>query len=73
MSLWDDFNKAKALFKTNQEALDYFIKEFEAKGGMELWEEAENSGQWTEEYAEIMRLKRCVDVCRYLVKKEKGG
>lgn len=59
--------KAKPKFKTNKEALINFNKEYEALGGDSFWLEAENSNILTENHRKVMRIRRCIQACKYLI------
>lgn len=76
MTLYDDAMNAKPRFKNNKEALDHYVREYEALGakygktGEELWIEAESSPVYKEHYNDVFRLYRSIMMCRYLIKKE---
>lgn len=78
MTLYEEVMEIKAQFETNQEALKFFIKEYEALGeeygmsGNEFWMEAENASMLTEDHRKIMRLQRSIQMCKYLIEKEKN-
>jgi hypothetical protein len=79
MSLYDDAMNLKPIFKSNKEALDYYVKEYEALGakygktGEEFWLEAENSPVYKEDYRKIMSIARHIMMARHLIKKENNG
>jgi len=61
--------KANPQFKTNTEALKYFIKEYHNLGGDDFWMEAEDSTILTEDHRKIMRLSRAIQMCKHLIGK----
>src|ERR1700688_3174578 len=77
MTIYDELENMKTKFKTNEEALEHFTTEYEELGseygmtGDEFWFDAESSPDLTEDYRKIMRLRRSIDMCNYLIKKEK--
>jgi hypothetical protein len=78
MTLYEEVMKVKAQFETNQEALEFFTKEYEALGeeygmsGDDLWFEAENSSNCTENYRKIMSLRMKIQMFKYLIGKERN-
>ncbi len=54
-------------FKTNEEALAFYTKEYEALGGDQLWEEAECSILTTSKHRKIMSVRRKIQMCKYLI------
>lgn len=68
-------------FDSAEEALEHITKEYEelgakhGKSGDDFWFEAEEADgmDWCEDYAIIMRLKRHLQMCHYLIEKNKNG
>jgi len=66
-------------FESNERALEHFEQEYKAlgesygKSGDEFWVEAESSNFLTKDYREIMRLNKCIQMCKYLIEKYKNG
>ena len=69
----------KAQFKTNQEALNFFLQQaqdLEKKHNRsfeDLFLEVEHSISWTTEQEEIFHLQQKIKTCKYLTLKERYG
>jgi len=68
MSVNDEINEK---FKTTKEALAFYTQMYEDLGGDEFWAFAESSSVLTEDMMKVMRARRCIGMCRYLLEKEK--
>ena len=77
VTLYDEVCKKKAEFKSAKQALNYYKQEYNdlgAKHGMsgkDFWMEAESSEMLTEDQRKIMRLQKAIQMCYYLIQKEK--
>jgi hypothetical protein len=71
MSLYDEVMLMKPKFGSNEEALSYFLKKYRDLGGDRFWLEAEAESDLTEDHREIMRVARSIQMCRYLIRKER--
>jgi hypothetical protein len=76
ITIYEEVMKMKPKFETNEEALEHFKEEYEALGqkhgltGEEFWADAESSAILTEDHRTIMRLRRSIQMCTYLIEKE---
>jgi len=76
MSLYDDAMNSKPLFKSPEDALEHYVKEYEALGakygktGEEFWIEAESSPIYKEDYGKIMSIARSIMMARHLIAKK---
>lgn len=66
-------------FKTNEEALEHFLKEYEDLGSkynmaaQEFWMESETVPVMNEDHIKCCRLARQVQMCKYLIYRENSG
>jgi len=72
-SLYEQVMETKTQFSSNEEALEFFTQKYEEMGGDESWQEAESADYLDEWHLEIMRTARSIQMCRYLIEKEKNG
>lgn len=74
-TIGNEVEKKEAQFESAEKALEFYQKQYDDLGeeygisGDELWARAENAPMLDEECMKIMRLRRCINMCEYLIKK----
>lgn len=77
-TLYQKVMNTRARFKSNEEALAHFTKEYEELAqqydmlGDEFWMFAEEADGTSVDQREILRLKQAIHMCQYLIEKEKS-
>lgn len=69
-TLYQQLMEATPEFESKEEALGHYTKLYEELGGNERWLDAESSQFLNEQDREIMRIARCIHMCKYLIEKE---
>lgn len=75
-TLYEQFVNSQPQFVSNQEALEHFKNEYEDLGsnygmtGDELWFQAESGHLPNEDGEQIRRLRRSIQMCEHLIKKD---
>lgn len=75
----EEVSKKEVEFDSLEKALDQYEKEYNALGeeygvsGDELWLRAENASMLDEDCIKIMRLNRRIQMCKYLINKNKAN